>query len=226
MIEDVFTPQEVRSILATIEVADAHPGSFRKTRDLFAIRRFLREVPGCVPLIFTEKLRSLIREYLGADFFVVKSIYFDKPPASNWFVAWHQDLTISVDKKADLEGFKGWTVKQGQFAVQPPLAILESIYTIRIHLDDTDEDNGALRVIPGSHRKGVIAPGSADWTIEQEVICPVPMGGVMIMRPLLLHASSRSTNDMLRRVIHIEFSSGCLPEPLSWAEQVKGCTIP
>lgn len=84
-----------------------------------------------------------------------KSIYFDKPEHSSWFVAWHQDLTISVDKKIDLDGFGPWTSKQDQFAVQPPLAFLENIFTVRIHLDDTDEHNGALRVIPGSHRKGI-----------------------------------------------------------------------
>ncbi len=62
-------------------------------------------------------------------------------------VAWHQDLTISVNKKLDLPGYGPWTIKQDQYAVQPPLEILENIFTIRIHLDDTDEKNGALRVI-------------------------------------------------------------------------------
>jgi ectoine hydroxylase-related dioxygenase (phytanoyl-CoA dioxygenase family) len=84
---------------------------------------------------------------------VVKSIYFDKPETSNWYVAYHQDLTISVDKKLELPDFGPWTTKQNQFAVQPPLNILENIYTIRIHLDDTDENNGALKVVPKSHAK-------------------------------------------------------------------------
>ena len=85
----------------------------------------------------------------------MKSIYFDKPAGSNWFVSYHQDLTISVNAKIDLGGFGPWTVKQDQYAVQPPLQILENNFTIRIHLDDTDENNGALKVIPGSHLKGV-----------------------------------------------------------------------
>jgi ectoine hydroxylase-related dioxygenase (phytanoyl-CoA dioxygenase family) len=134
---------------------------------------------------------------------VVKSIYFDKPEQSNWFVAYHQDLTISVDRKLSLEGFGPWTVKQDQFAVQPPFEVLEKGFTIRIHLDDTDQHNGALNVIPKSHLKGIYRPETIDWTSEKEVSCAVPAGGIMIMKPLLLHSSARTTNGKRRRVIHI-----------------------
>ncbi len=89
------------------------------------------EVPEVQASIFNARLKAVITEYFGHDYFAVKSIYFDKSEKSNWFVAWHQDLTISVDKKIDLPGFGPWTVKQDQFAVQPTLDILESIFTIR-----------------------------------------------------------------------------------------------
>jgi Protein involved in biosynthesis of mitomycin antibiotics/polyketide fumonisin len=171
-----------------------------------------------MPLIFIETLTNIIHDLFGKDYFIVKSIYFDKPGDSNWFVSYHQDLTISVDKKIELEGFGPWTVKQNQFAVQPPLPVLESNFTIRIHLDDTDEHNGALRVIPGSHLKGIIRSETIDWSKETEITCKVKRGGIMLMRPLLLHASSRSTNNKRRRVIHIEFSNKRLPEPLQWSE--------
>jgi ectoine hydroxylase-related dioxygenase (phytanoyl-CoA dioxygenase family) len=91
---------------------------------------------------------------------------------------------------------------------------LERNFTIRIHLDDTDRNNGALKVIPGSHRKGVYRPETIDWSKETEAICEVPAGGIMIMRPLLLHASNRTNNHARRRVIHIEFSNTALPEDL------------
>ena len=162
---------------------------------------------------------SIISQLFGNDYFAVKSIYFDKPEQSNWFVAYHQDLTISVDKKQDIEGFGPWTVKQNQFAVQPPLEILESNFTIRIHLDDTDENNGALRVIPKSHLKGVYRPETIDWTTETEVVCKVKKGGIMIMKPLLLHASNRTTNNSKRRVVHIEFSNRSLVDTLQWSEK-------
>lgn len=145
---------------------------------------------------------------------MVKSIYFDKPGASNWFVSYHQDLTIAVNEKVDVPGFGPWSVKQDQYAVQPPLPMLEDNFTLRLHLDDTGEANGALRVVPGSHLKGVYRPETIDWSKEKEVFCPVSKGGVMIMRPLLLHASSRTTNGMPRRVVHVEFSRSTLPAPL------------
>jgi len=149
----------------------------------------------------------------------VISIYFDKPEKSNWFVAWHQDLTIAVNNKADLPGYGPWTIKQNQFAVQPPLNILQENFTIRIHLDDTDEGNGALKVIPGSHLKNICRSENINWQNELESTCRVKAGGVMVMRPLLFHASSRATTNKKRRVIHIEFSKANLATGISWAEK-------
>jgi ectoine hydroxylase-related dioxygenase (phytanoyl-CoA dioxygenase family) len=151
----------------------------------------------------------------------VKSIYFDKPETSNWYVSYHQDLTISVDKKLELENFGPWTTKQNQFAVQPPIDILENIFTIRIHLDNTDEKNGALKVVPKSHLKQLYRPETINWTTETETICNVKGGGIMIMKPLLLHSSSRTTNNKKRRVIHIEFSNQQLPTGLNWSEKMN-----
>ncbi|HEY8897891.1 MAG TPA: phytanoyl-CoA dioxygenase family protein [Niastella sp.] len=221
IIENVFTAEEVTAIVETINSIDTSGPAFRKTSDLFAIRRFVKEVPAISPLVFNSRLRAIIDELFGPDYFLVKSIYFDKPEQSNWFVAYHQDLTISVDEKKQVAGFDQWTVKNNQFAVQPPVTLLENIFTIRIHLDDTDENNGALKIVPGSHRKGIYRPETIDWNKEQEVVCKVQSGGIMIMRPLLLHASNRTTNNNKRRVIHLEFSNQLLPGELQWAEYLS-----
>lgn len=218
IIGNVFTPEEVAAIIATINNIDTSGPAFRKTSDLFAIRRFVKEVPAISSLVFNSRLRAIINQLFGPDYFLVKSIYFDKPEQSNWFVAYHQDLTISVDQKKQVAGFEQWTVKNDQFAVQPPVTLLENIFTIRIHLDDTDENNGALKIVPGSHRKGIYRPETIDWNIEKEVVCNVQSGGIMIMQPLLLHASNRTTNNNKRRVIHLEFSNQLLPGELQWAE--------
>ena len=219
VIDNVFTTEEINSIIHAISQVDTTKPTFRKTADLFAIRQFLKEVPNTKKLLFTDRLLSIISNLFGDYYFLTKSIYFDKPEGSNWFVAYHQDLTISVDKKLDFEGFGPWTIKQNQFAVQPPLDILEHNFTIRIHLDDTDENNGALKVVPKSHLKGVYRPETIDWTLEAEKICKVKKGGIMIMKPLLLHASNRSTNNNKRRVIHLEFSNRSLPDTLQWSEK-------
>jgi len=218
VVEHIYTDAEVNGIISTIENADKTGPLFRQTDDLFAIRQFLKAVPEVNPLIFTDKLKTCLQLLFGDGYFAVKSIYFDKPEASNWFVAWHQDLTISVDKRIDIAGYGPWTVKYNQFAVQPPLSILQDNYTIRIHLDDTDEGNGALKVLPGSHLKEIYRPEHIDWQQETEISCNVQAGGIMIMRPLLMHASNRTTNNKKRRVVHVEFSRVELPAGIDWAE--------
>jgi hypothetical protein len=221
IINDVFSSDYVNAIIHCLENADKNKPTFRITNDLFAIRQFLKELPDVNPRVFTSRLKDIIKAVFGSDYFVVKSIYFDKPGLSNWFVAYHQDLTISVNKKVDLYGYGPWTVKHSQFAVQPPLDILQRNFTIRIHLDDTNEHNGALKVIPGSHLKGIYRPETIDWNIEKECICNVKAGGVMLMSPLLLHASNRTTNNNKRRVLHIEFSNAELPAEINWSEKIN-----
>ncbi|RYU95724.1 phytanoyl-CoA dioxygenase family protein [Emticicia agri] len=224
VVNEVFSESEIDTLLKTIADIDISKPTFRKTNDLFAIRQFLKEVPETIVIIFNKTLIALINSIFGENYFVVKSIYFDKPEDSNWFVAYHQDLTISVDKKLDIDGFGPWTVKHQQFAVQPPLSILQDNFTIRIHLDDTDEGNGALKVIPQSHLKGIYRPETIDWNMEKEVTCPVQKGGIMFMKPLLLHASNRTSNHRKRRVIHIEFSRITLPANLQWSEALQAET--
>lgn len=221
IVDNIYKKEEVDKILQQINQTNSDKETFRKSADLFAIRQFLKEVPATVDTIFNANLKTVLTQVLGQNYFVVKSIYFDKPQTSNWYVSYHQDLTISVDKKISLSGFNFWTVKQKQFAVQPPLDILQNIVTVRIHLDDTDENNGALKVIPKSHAKGIYRTENTDWKTENEVSCNVSKGGIMLMKPLLLHSSGRTTNNRQRRVIHIEFSNQELPTELNWAERIN-----
>jgi ectoine hydroxylase-related dioxygenase (phytanoyl-CoA dioxygenase family) len=221
VVENIYTIEEVQNILEVIDSADTSKDTFRKSSDLFAIRQFLKEVPETFNLIFNDSLKYLIRQLIGDDFFIVKSIYFDKPPTSNWYVAYHQDLTISVDKRIEIENFGPWTTKQNQFAVQPPVDILQNLTTLRIHLDDTDENNGALRIIPKSHLRKIYRPETIKRETEIELTCNVKQGGLMLMKPLLLHSSGRTTNNRKRRVIHIELSNKELPTELHWAERMN-----
>jgi ectoine hydroxylase-related dioxygenase (phytanoyl-CoA dioxygenase family) len=218
VVEDIYTGAEVNAIINAIESADKSGPLFRQTDDVFAIRQFLKAIPDVYSLLFNDRLKSVVSNIFDDDYFVVKSIYFDKPGSSNWFVAWHQDLTISVDNKIDTAGYGPWTVKHNQFSVQPPIDILQDNFTIRIHLDDTDEGNEALKVLPGSHLKEIYRPENIDWQREIEVSCNVRGGGIMIMRPLLMHASNRTINNRKRRVVHIEFSRAKLADGIDWAE--------
>ncbi|MCD0470836.1 phytanoyl-CoA dioxygenase family protein [Flavobacterium sp. JAS] len=222
IIDNVYSENEIEKLISLIENVTENSNentTFRKSQDLFAIRQFHKEIPDTLPFIFNQNLKDVIESTFGKGYFITKSIYFDKPEKSNWFVAYHQDLTISVDKKIEIENFENWTVKQNQFAVQPPKEILENNFTIRIHIDKTTKDNGALKVINNSHSKGILRIENLGIENEKETICEVEKGGIMIMKPLLFHASNKTTNNERRRVIHIEFSKQELPNGLQWSEK-------
>lgn len=222
IINDIYSENEIGKLIFLIENSTENKtknSTFRKSQDLFAIRQFHKEIPETLPYIFNENLKSIVESNFGKGYFITKSIYFDKPEKSNWFVAYHQDLTISVNKKTETANFENWTVKQNQFAVQPPKEILEDNFTIRIHLDKTTKDNGALKVINNSHSKGILRIENMDFEKEKETMCEVEKGGIMIMKPLLFHASNKTTNNERRRVIHIELSKQQLPEDLEWSEK-------
>jgi len=218
VLTDLYSGNEISEILTCLQNAEQRGNSFMQTKDLFAIRQLINNVPELSNLLFNGKLIELISDLSQSEYFLTKAIYFDKPSESNWFVAYHQDLSISVDKKADLENYVNWTFKKGQYGVQPPIQILKDTITIRIHLDKTDKKNGALKVIPKSHLNGIVRADSKDWNIENEFTCAVERGGVMLMKPLTLHASNRTTNGKQRRVIHLEFNKHNLTEPLTWLE--------
>lgn len=184
----------------------------------FGIRDLLNVVPAVRDLVHSSHIRNVIDSIAGKDAQVIRAIFFDKTPEANWKVAWHQDLTIAVRQKKEVEGFNRWSVKAGVLHTQPPVSILENILTMRIHLDATDELNGALKVIVGSHKYGRLDAERIGKLkdVGEMVICCVPKGGALLMRPLLLHASSAGSKPAHRRVIHLEFSADKLPEGLEW----------
>lgn len=225
ILADIYSNNEISQISTCLKNGEQNGSSFLKTKDLFAIRQLIKNVPELADLLFNAKLTELISNLSESEYFLTKAIYFDKPSESNWFVAYHQDLSISVDKKVDLENYVNWTYKKDQYGVQPPVNILQDTITIRIHLDDTDENNGALKVIPKSHLNGIVRTDSKDWKIENEYVCKIKKGGAMLMKPLTLHASNRTTNGKKRRVIHLEFNQHKLTEPLKWLEYWNGRSL-
>ncbi|MBH8569480.1 phytanoyl-CoA dioxygenase family protein [Microvirga sp. STS02] len=216
---ELYTPAEVAALLQTVESAAGNGPNFRRSQEVFAIRELLKELPGLWPLLDTSAVRQLLAGLFPAGCQLVKAIYFDKPAGSNWLVAWHQDLMINVDQRIDLPGFGPWTSKAEGVSVQPPVAVLENMVTLRIHLDDCNATNGALKVVPGSHRHGVVPAAAIAGHTPNATVCAVPAGGAMLMKPLVLHASNRSTSNRPRRVIHLEFASVELPTGLAWRER-------
>ena len=137
-----------------------------------------------------------------------KATLFEKTGKANWLVAWHQDTALPVERGAQCEGWGAPSVKDGVLFMQAPTAALETITAIRIHLDPSDSDNGPLRVLPGSHRNGVLRTVEIQKFVDEiePVECVVGKGGVVIMSPLVLHASSKIISNKPRRVLHIEYA--------------------
>lgn len=137
------------------------------------------------------------------DLVCLRGILFDKPAQANWRVPWHRDLTMALPRRVDAPGFSSWTIKEGVPHAQPPREFLEQVVTMRLHLDAADCENGALRVMPGSHRDGKEMPECVDR--EAEKLLEAQPGDVLLMRPLLLHASSPSKSGRPRRVLHFDY---------------------
>lgn len=177
--------------------------------------------PGIRRLATSAPVRAIMASALGQICFAVRGIFFNKTQDANWKVVWHQDLTISVRERKNADGFGPWTIKDGVIHVQPPAEIMSQMLAIRLHLDDSEPDNGPVRVIPGTHKHGRLAADQlAAMKNGVAVTCCVPKGGALLMRPLVLHASSSCAVPKPRRVIHIEFASVELPDGLEWHERI------
>ena len=185
---------------------------------LGGLRNLIRLHPAVAKLASSATIKEILSPRTGRGVFPVRALFFDKTPDANWSVTWHQDLSIAVAGKIETKGFGGWSVKEGVTHVQPPREILEGMITLRLHLDDCSADNGALKVIPGSHRHGKLdATEIAKWTREYPVVtCEIPRGSALLMRPLILHSSSAAQNPSHRRVLHIEYATDSLPNGLKW----------
>jgi ectoine hydroxylase-related dioxygenase (phytanoyl-CoA dioxygenase family) len=183
-----------------------------------ALRNLHTEFPAVKVLAQSNSIRGLVETILGPKAFVARSLLFDKTPSANWKVAWHQDLTIAVQQPAEVEGYGPWSIKAGIPHVQPPAEVLEKMLTVRLHLDDCTECNGPLRVIPGSHRNGKLTATEIERMRAHRDAkdCIVARGGILLMRPLLLHASSTARQPGHRRVIHLEFAAQELDGGLDW----------
>jgi hypothetical protein len=217
VIEDVLSASQSARLLAALDRIE-EANSVRIRGSVFAIRNLLDVSVEVCELAGSDSIRALVEPVLGPDFFPVRGVLFDKIPDANWKVPWHQDVTIAVQDRVEVDGFGSWTVKADVLHVQPPEHILQHMLSARLHLDPCGEENGALRVIPGSHLYGRIPEQEMEplRARTQEHICTVGVGGALLMRPLLMHASSPSRTPAHRRVIHIDFASVLLPAWLRW----------
>jgi ectoine hydroxylase-related dioxygenase (phytanoyl-CoA dioxygenase family) len=154
------------------------------------------------------RLIAMVQDVLGSAALPFRATLFDKSPTSNWLVVWHQDTALPLRERREVPGWGPWSIKDGVNYAHAPAGALEQVLALRLHLDDSIAENGPLRVLPGTHTRGVLSDDELHELSTQipAIVCLVPRGGVLAMRPLVVHASSKSLSDAPRRVLHIEYA--------------------
>ncbi len=217
LFNNILNPAEIDDLILAIQAIESEE-AVRKRQGVFAIRNLLQLSPEINRLASSAKLLQLVETATGKPSFPVRGILFDKTADANWLVPWHQDITICVKERIDVQGYGPWSIKAGLQHVQPPARVLESMVSLRINLDDCEDDDGALRVLPGTHANGRLSDKSINQF--QQSIHPVywtgKAGDVLAMRPLLLHTSSTATAPPHRRVIHVDYATVQLDGGLEW----------
>jgi len=200
VIDDLLESYEVENLIAELSRS-------RLPRSRAGLRHALRH-PAIAALAKNSQLLAIAQEILGREALPFRATLFDKSPTSNWLVVWHQDTALPLRNRREVPGWGPWSVKDGVIYAHAPAGALCGVLALRIHLDDSTEDNGPLRVLPGSQKNGVLSDDAIHEFAARvpAVNCLIPKRGILAMRPLLVHSSSKSRGESSRRVIHIEYS--------------------
>jgi ectoine hydroxylase-related dioxygenase (phytanoyl-CoA dioxygenase family) len=198
--EDVFERGEMIRALDSLSAA-----TVRRTK---AGARHVLRLPEVCTLANDPRLTEIARQFLGGGAVPFRATLFDKSPAANWLVVWHQDTALPLRARVAAAEWGPWSTKAGILYAHAPAWALERVVALRVSLDDSSPANGPLRVLPNSHREGVLTDGQIERLSQTvpSVDCVAPAGGVVVMRPLTVHASSKSLDNRPRRVLHIEYA--------------------
>ena len=198
---DVFERTEMARVLDGLAAAEVY-----RTK---AGARHVLKVPAVRELAEDRRLLTIASQFVGAAPVPFRATLFDKSPGANWLVVWHQDTALPLGRRIDAAGWGPWSTKSGVLYAHAPAWALESVVALRVSLDDSTTTNGPLRVLPGTHLDGVLSVQQIEQAARVLVPadCVTPSGGVVVMRPLTVHASSKSTDEQPRRVLHIEYAA-------------------
>ncbi len=212
LVKQFISPEVVQTLIDEITISN-------KSKSPHGIRNAEKKFDCIAKLANSEKILDQARTILDEEPQLVRAILFDKNLEKNWLVSWHQDKTVSVNKRHHIDGWGPWSLKDNTHHVQPSESVLNKMVTFRIHLDDSNANNGCLKVIPNSHNRGVLKQADIDNIAEESefIECEANAGDMLIMRPLILHASSKAKLPKHRRVIHLEFSGYDLPNDVFWS---------
>jgi ectoine hydroxylase-related dioxygenase (phytanoyl-CoA dioxygenase family) len=201
VIADVFDDAEVQRVLDALRSP-----AVDRTR---AGARHVLGLRSVAALAGDTRMLAIAEDFIGGPATPFRATLFDKSPSANWLVTWHQDTALPLRRHVGDPEWGPWSTKSGVLYAHAPASALERVVALRVSLDDSTVTNGPLRVLPATHRDGVLT----DAEIEQRartitpVDCLAGAGGVVAMRPLAVHASSKSSDSRPRRVLHIEYAT-------------------
>jgi ectoine hydroxylase-related dioxygenase (phytanoyl-CoA dioxygenase family) len=200
LIPGVFTRDEVFDLLKQIS-SEGLP------RTRAGVRHAMRST-GVAQIARDSRMMQFARRILGARATAFRATLFEKLPDSNWLVGWHQDTALPLRHRREVSGWGPWSLKDNVNYAHAPADALEKIVALRVHLDDSTLENGPLRMLPGTHTQGVLTDDEIHAIAESttSIDCLMPRGGVIAMRPLVIHGSSKSRTEKSRRVLHIEYA--------------------
>jgi Phytanoyl-CoA dioxygenase (PhyH) len=201
IVRSVLPPAEVEAVASTLAASIA-------TRSRAGARHLLA-VPAVGQLATDARLLEIASRFLGPAPIPFRATLFDKSAGANWLVVWHQDTALPLRRRVESSGWGPWSTKAGILYAHAPADALAEVVALRVHLDDSTGANGPLRVLPGSHALGVLSDERIA-RLRREITpieCLAPAGGVVAMRPLVVHASSKSRVTRPRRVLHIEYAT-------------------
>jgi ectoine hydroxylase-related dioxygenase (phytanoyl-CoA dioxygenase family) len=184
--------------------------------------RNLLDLEWCCDLAARIRRHGEIRPHLPASAVAIQCTLFDKTGQRNWLVTLHQDLSVPVEERVRHPSLRGWSLKEGRHYVQAPAELLERLVAVRVHLDDCGPENGPLRIVPRSHRQGRLDEAAALRLLAAagEIVCEISTGNALLLRPLLLHASSKAARPGRRRVLHFLFGPPSPGYGLRWRHAV------
>lgn len=211
----------VPAILSGLAINQLSEGiAARNARRSRAGLRHVLSLDSVASIASHASVMELARSVLGSQAFPFRATLFDKSASANWLVVWHQDTALPLKERRDVPGWGPWSAKEGIAYAHAPTSTLSQVLALRIHLDDSTASNGPLRVLPTTHALGVLEDEEVHDLVKKTapVECLVQSGGVLAMRPLLIHSSSKSRSDSDRRVLHIEYAaSPSIAAPLDLA---------
>lgn len=205
VIPSVISRDEAHAIVAALDAAPLD-----RTK---AGARHVLSVPDVRAMANDPRMITIAARYVGAGAVPFRATLFDKSADSNWLVVWHQDTALPLRRRVDDPMWGPWSTKAGALYAHAPAAALKQVVALRLSLDDSTASNGPLRVLPGTHDRGVLSEREIESAAQaiSAVECLVAAGGVVVMRPLTVHASSKAKDDRPRRVLHIEYASSLTP---------------